>query len=429
VLNYRGYSQLRGGDQELAVNSLEKAREAYRSVDNLTFVDLPSAAGYAEATAWQMDAIRGLGRNEEAKRRGEEGAQVATKVLEQRPAYMGALRARALIYGNLTELEADALHLNRALVLGSAATRDWEDYLKLDPGNVVAWNNLAGGHQRDGFVIFRLGRLNEGRDKLLAAAGVEQRTRMSAFFAVNQIFAWGPLAQLEAERGNQPQAEAALAQVHRLARIAGEGRQEPYAKASLKMLETGFQIAIPVANYDFQSARRMLVEAIPDASVVKPSGGQMEWIWNVNLEGTYRNLAFAEYNLKDYTDAEKAIRLGMTYQKRVPERTLERLREEALNQIILAATLARLDRRPEAQQALAPALKFYGERQARSSEDLLLRIEFAQALYASSLAAQDAGALAEAAAIIDGLPATMRNLKSTIYIRKLIADEQASPRK
>jgi hypothetical protein len=429
VMNYQGYSKLRGGDLELAVNALEKAREAYRSVDNLSFEDLSAAAGYAESTAWQMDAIRGLGRAAEAKRKGEEGAQVATKVLEKRPAFMGALRARALINTNLADLEVDSLHLNKALSYGDAGARDWESLLKLDPGNVIAWNNLGGGLQRDAFILFRLGRLNESRDKMLASSAIEQRVRMSAFFAVNQIFAWGPLAQLEAERGNQPQAETALAQVHRLGKIAGEGRQEPYARATLKMLETGFQTAIPVANYDFQSVRRMNMEAIPDASVVQPSGGQMEWIWNVGLAGRYRDLASADYNLKEYAEAEKAIRLGMTYQKRVPERTLERLREEALNQIILAAALARLDRRPEAQQVLAPALKFYGDRQARSSEDLLLRIEFAQALYAAALAGQDAGALTEAAAIIDGLPAPMRNLKSTAYARKLIADEQASPRK
>jgi tetratricopeptide (TPR) repeat protein len=194
------------------------------------------------------------------------------------------------------------------------------------------------------------------------------------------------------------------------------------------MLEAGFRIVVPQANWDFANVRRILVEAIPDASA-KPPGGQEEWIWNVNMESRYRELAWADYNLMAYADAEKAIRQGMAYQKLVPERTLERLREEGLNQIILAMALARLDRQPEAQQAVAPALKFYRDLKSRNSEDLTLRIEYAQALFAQALAANDAAALAESAAIIDGLPPAMRSLKSTTLIRKQIADEQASRRK
>ena len=429
VMNYRGYAQLRSAELDQSVKSLEASRQAYKSIDNLAFTDLAAAAGYAEATAWQTEAIRSQGRLADAKARGEEGVQVAGKILEKRPAYMGALRARALMNSNLADIEADQLHLNRSLALGDAGTRDWEDFLKLDPGNVIAWNNLAANYERNAYSLFRLGRINEGRDLLVAAAAVEKRTKMSNFFAVNMIFPNGFLAQFEADTGNPAKAEAALAEVHRLAKIADDGREPGSSKASLKMLETGFRIVIPQANWDFVTVRRMLVEAIPDASVAKPSGGQAEWIWNVNMENRHRELAWADYNLMAYTDAEKAIRQGMVYQKRVPERTLERLREEGLNQIILAMALARLDRQPEAQQAVAPALKFYRDLKSRNSEDLTLRIEYAQALFAQALAANDAAALAESAAIIDGLPPAMRSLKSTTLIRKQIADEQASRRK
>ncbi len=333
VMIYRGFPQLRSDDLDQSVTSLEASRQAFKSIDNLAFTDLAAAAGYAEATGWQMDAIRSQGRLADAERIGEEGAQVAGRVLEKRPAYMGALRARALINVNLADIESDQLHLTRSLALGDAGTRDWEDFLKLDPSNVIAWNNLASVYERNAYSLFRLGRINEGRDLLVAAAAVEKRTKMSAFFAVNMIFPNGFLAQFEADTGNPAKAQAALAEVHRLAKIAD--RPGESGAASLKMLEAGFRIVVPQANWDFATVRRILMEAIPDASVVAPKGGQPEWIWNVNMENRYRDLAWADYILMAYADAEKAIRQGMDYQKRVPERTLERLREEGLNQIIL----------------------------------------------------------------------------------------------
>jgi len=429
VMIYAGFSQLRGLQSEPAVKTLESAREAFKNIDGLKLEDLSSAAGYAEATAWQMEALRNLGRNEDAKRNGEEAAAVAAKILEKRPAHMGALRAHSILVSNLADIEADSLQLRKAQVLADAGTRDWESFLKLDPGNGIAWSNLSGNHLRNAGLLWALGRVPEARDEMLAASAIERNTKMSAYFAVNQMWPAGFRAQLDADQGNQALAEASLKEVHRLAEIAAAGRPPGSAeRANLAMFETGWKIVVPVAARDYQAVSRMVQAVMPAAGVAKPADGREEYIWNLNLAAMHRALADAQYNLNEYPEAEKSTRKAMTYGALL-ERTLDRQREAAKDQMLLAMILVRLDRRAEAQQAVAPALQFHRGLYARSQEDLTQRVELAQALYASALAGgpQRAAALKEAAALVDGLPPAMRQLKSTVLLRERIAEEQGKP--
>src|SRR5450759_5393152 len=100
---------------------------------------------------------------------------------------------------------------------------------------------------------------------------------------------------------------------------------------------------------------------------------------------------------------------------------------------MLAATIAaRMERYAEAQQIIDPVLKFHRKLNARGkdNEDLSQRVELAQALYVSALAApaQKTSQLTEAAAIVDGLPPAMRRQISITVLRDRIAEEQKTRR-
>jgi hypothetical protein len=81
--------------------SLEAARKAYRGAGNLAIDEsastgsLAAAAGYAEASAWQVQGLQTLGRLAEAQSVAEDAARVASAVLERRPNHMPALRAHS----------------------------------------------------------------------------------------------------------------------------------------------------------------------------------------------------------------------------------------------------------------------------------------------------------------------------------------------
>src|SRR5262249_37235247 len=131
--NYSGFTQLRNGKSADAVKTFEAARETYRSIDGLAVGDLASAAGYAETSAWMMEALDDLGRSAEAAKIGEEAVGVATRVLEKSPAHMGAMRSRALLSSGLTRIYLTDLHPRRALALARESTRDWENLVRADP--------------------------------------------------------------------------------------------------------------------------------------------------------------------------------------------------------------------------------------------------------------------------------------------------------
>src|SRR5258707_13679193 len=89
-----------------------------------------------------MDALESEGREADSRKAGEEAMEVASRVLEKSPAHMGAMRARALIASGLARNYGYDLRPGRALVLAESARRDWENLVKSDPSNSIAWNNL-----------------------------------------------------------------------------------------------------------------------------------------------------------------------------------------------------------------------------------------------------------------------------------------------
>ena len=261
---------------------------------------------------------------------------------------MGALRARALVASNLSDIEADELHLAKALPMSQGSSRDWESFLKLDPGNTIALNNVAGGYVREGWFQFRTGRVAEAIESYTAATAVEKRTRMSPSFAVNQMWPAGSVVFAEADRGNFAQAEAALSHVRQLSGIAGETRKDESSLATLRMFEASFAAAIPVAKWDFAAVRKLVERALPAATVPPPSGGRVLSAWYGNLNGRYRDLANAAFMLGDFPAAEAAVKKSMTYQQQIPDRTLDRQRDVAQNQILLAMILARQGKQADA---------------------------------------------------------------------------------
>jgi hypothetical protein len=100
--------------------------------------------------------------------------------------------------------------------------------------------------------------------------------------------------------------------------------------------------------------------------------------------------------------------------------------------MLAAAIAARTERYTEAQQIIEPLLKFHRRLYARGkdNEDVTQRVELAQALYVSALAApgQKTSQLTEAAAIMDGLPPAMRRQISITVVRDRIAEEQKTRR-
>jgi hypothetical protein len=443
AMTYLGFSQARDNEEEAAVETLEQAREAYRSIDGLKLDDLPSAVAYAEASAWQMNAFQSLGRYDQARQVGEDAIRVAGQVLEKRPGHMSALRARGLIADTLAATEGFDLHTRKALALAEQGARDWEAILKLDPSNQIAWNNLVNARMGAGFWSLSLGNLREAQEQWRAALDVERNVKEAAFIRVVLSLAAGYITLLEADLGNRQAAEAALAANRRLIDMAIRGLPpESFGRSYLPEFlgyygypTTGLgygAYALPLAAGDYETVRKEARASARRLEQIKSPTPQQELDKNRVLEVAYRTAAEASYRLKDYAAADVDIKQALEIRKAIPTRTLAEERD-AGNQLMLAAAIAaRMERYAEAQQIIEPLLKFHRKLYARGkdNEDLSQRVELAQALYVSALAApgQKTSQLTEAAAIMDSLPPPMRRLHSVTVWRDRIAEEQKTRR-
>jgi tetratricopeptide (TPR) repeat protein len=437
-MTYLGFSQGQTEEEEAAIATLEEARKAYRSIDDLKLNDLPAAVAYAEASAWQMGALQALGRYDRVREVGADAVKLTDQVLEKRPGNMSALRARALMSESLSATEGFDLHVRKALALSEQGARDWAAMVALDPSNQIAWNNLVSARMGAGFWSLAAGDVQGAQKQWRAGADVEGHVNESGMIGVTLSLASGYLAMLEADSGNAPAAEAALAANRRFVDLAVRGlAPDSFARTYLPEFlgyygypTTGLgygAYALPLAARDYETVRKEARASARRLEQIKNLNPQQELSRNRALEVAYRTSAVASYRLGDFAAADADIKKAQAIRRGIPTRTLAEERD-ADDQLMLAALIAaRLQRYTEAQQIVDPVLKRHrGLAERKDNEDVTQRVQFAQALYVSAVAApgEKAAQVSQAAAIIDGLPPQMRRQLSVVYLRGQIAEEQ-----
>jgi tetratricopeptide (TPR) repeat protein len=320
------------------------------------------------------------------------------------------------------------------------SARDWEQIVRLDPTNQVAWNNLVDARMTVSGQLYSIGDVRGALDQLRAALDVEKRVKDSGMIGNVMSLAAGYLARLEADAGNRPGASAAMSTNQRFVAVATRS-VPPDSFGSVFLPEFlgnyGFPgnglgygaFALPYADGDFDTVRRIARDSIKRIGQLKDVAAPQQQARNATMEAAYRSAADASYRLKDYAAADADIRRALELRKSIPTRTLGERRDEAGQAILAAMIAARLERYAEARRLIDPVLEMHRGLFARTdNEDLTQRIEFAQALYASALAGSAArrAELKQAAALIDALPAALRGLISVSRLRAWISEAQES---
>jgi hypothetical protein len=425
--NFLGFGQLRTNHSDLAVKTLESVREALRSIDDLQLGDLAAAAAYAEATSWQMAALEDQGRLADARSRGEEAIRVAGQVLEKRPGHMAALRSRALTTSSLAEIEAASLNLRKSASISASSASDWEDYLRLDPGNAIGWNNLLASQMRTARSLQNLGRTSEALARYRAVLVIEKRGKLQSNTYGGLMNAAGAIAEIEAESGRLRDAQASLSDMRRFAKVATQ-KLAPgsWNRVGYEEFATGLEATVDEATGDYAAAREKVLASIKRLQQLKPSSDLERRQEAEGYASFLSALASLSYRLKDYAAAEENARASVEYRKRLPLRSP---RDEAFAteaKSLLALSLARQGRLVDARQVIEPVLKLHRELRAKGSDHLFQYRLMAEAQLAGALAwpAETQVRLAEAAATLDAFPEEMKRLRSIATLREEIAQEQ-----
>jgi len=429
VTNYMGFARLRASDPQDAVKWLDRSREAFRGIDGLKLDDLASAAGFAEATGWKVDALNDLGHTSDLVATGEEGIRVASAVLDKRPGHMGALRSRGLLTSALASYESRDLKPRAAVAHAESAMRDWDSLIKLDPGNAIAWTNYAASAGTKIFSLWAMGRTREAFEAADALARKMPKDNERRFIAAQALgFGSGFGALWAADSGDMPLSAQWMDEHRRYSAVQLERAPKNGFFARYWNEQTArFEYGIDEAKGDYAAMRRHAEASVARLKQVPVSNEAQRRTVDPLLALANANVALACLYLHDYAAAETAAREALRLQTGLPVQNMDDQQSIAFYQMFLAAALAREGRLAEARATIEPALALHRRIMTRGTEDLTEHLSWATTLYVAALAdpAQAPKLLAEAQKVIAAFPPEMAKRRGVTVVRNWIAEERA----
>jgi tetratricopeptide (TPR) repeat protein len=427
VTNYLGFAQMRQAHQEQAVQTLESSRDAFRRIDGLSMTDVRAVAAYTEAAGWLVDTLVQLGRSDQARLIGEESMRLSTAILDERPGDLTALRSRALLAVTLADLESDAMRVGTSLTFAEAGARDWETFVKLDPRNVIGWNNLMSARSRIAASLFALGRLTEAIAMGRSALSVEKHLQSSPNLLRNLVPLTALVSGMRAELGLAKPAEL-IPDHHRLSAAAVGGMAPDSVLRQISQAGLGmFDARVLLASGDAKGAQDAAREAIRRGETIKATGAGDVRFQRVMMALANSVLAEAAYAVGAYEESERAARAGFAAREQIGSRIpIEWRLQVNDDRVTMAMAMAKQGRVPEARTIVEPEIAMHRALVKGGSDDAMQRVVMARALIAQAMTVPGARAsLSEASSILDALPAEMKRTHTVNRLRAWIATEMS----
>jgi hypothetical protein len=425
-----GFNVMRDGDHPEAIGVFDKSRAIARSIDGLKLGDTIAAALFVEAAAWQMTSLQALDRTDDARRIGEEARSVGDGVLARQPGHMLALRARGLLLSRLGELEGTRFRFKESLPYLVAAAQDYEAYLKVDPGNTIAWNNLGAQYSTLALYTEGTGQPREALKYMRMSAKAGASGTQTAVRAGNVANVWWHIARVEAELGNREASQAAIQEGGRNMALfyEGAGPQE-FRRLIREPWLTLQQSALHGIYGEYEKARELANTALAALEKARPESDGQKRFHAINVADANEGVGASAYRLRDYATAEQALRRAAQLRSSFDERSLWDRMFLANVRAQHAAALARLGRLVDARTALEPSLKLYASIPDNGSTQWT-RLFIAQAKLSQGLAnpSEAKAHLAAALAQLDGMSPEYRSYATVRQLRAEIAKELAARR-
>jgi len=414
TLSRYGYEQTAGNRFEDGIVALTQARQIAADLGAKTLTDIDMAAIYAEAGAWYVGCLDGLGRDAEAQSVGDEVIAIADKVLAQRPGYRLALHAQQVVEGSLAGVAQNGLTPADMQRYSALDVQVSTTLLQLDPHNVVSLNNLGVAHQETGDAQWAAGRLHEAIASYLKSLDdYGQATVGGASFVVIRAYDMTITSNYQAQLGDAAGAQATIAS----GRLYAEKLRKTEPPGSIAQIIVDNLLAVSSAaaalqRDDLPTAQRLAWDSAKSLQAAKASGDWQEGEKYISLYVALHVAGRAEYQLGNFAAAERAERGALEARKHWPTQATSDRRQLGELSIWLAMALARQGRLDQAAGEIGPVVTFQRELAARNHGDQWQPVELASALYTQAMAdkSQRARLLREAAALLDNVAPTLRSL-------------------
>jgi tetratricopeptide (TPR) repeat protein len=428
VLSRIGFEQQAANQLDDAVLTEQKSMRFASALGARDLADLDMGAYYAESAGWMVTALANLGRNDEARKGGEDALAVADKVLEQRPGFRLALHAEGIIQNVLAFVAQNEMNLAEALRLNQRSLQTSLTLLKLDPNNTTSINNMAVAYQVQGDFLWSLGKVREAMPYYLKSLDeYSAASAGGAGFVVVHSYDIAITAFRQAQIGDAAgSAETVAKGVPFLTRLRAS---QP--KGSMAVIIVAAMEKIPTAGGAFErddlaTARSVAADAVAQLQSAKPDGALQASQRAISVYVAAHIAGRAEFGLGNFTAAEQAERTALAARKEWGNLATPDQRDLGELSTWLAMSLARQGRIADAAQTIGPVVKFQRELAARNHDDKWQPLELAGALYAQSLTDKNRSAalLLEAAGLVERMAPTLRDLHDVRLWRDLIRQAQ-----
>jgi tetratricopeptide (TPR) repeat protein len=412
--------RMRNGDYSGAIRTLREMRASLLTDGKLP--DDPSeAALYADAGSWLTEVLNTTGHNQEAAALTQESLQIIEQILQNHPGHLEAIRLRERINAIDGQGLAEQRKARASLAVINTALRDTEYVARIDPDDGGNRDNHA---INLGFVAqayFALGQPQAGQQVTQQLLALYQEIQPNPYQSTNLLGYVERVAINQAELNQLPELQQSVALLRRYTARAGEA-QADRARFDLDQQRRELQL-------DLQSGARP-VTAPAVAALLAQARQQV-------LEAQQKNSASSLFDARAELsqllslDVDAALERGDALHAATSSQELVQMAadfpdtsEDAWTPAYLQHSLALsgVGRHGEALTFARKALRNQRAHTASGADDLYLRIELAQSLYAAALAQPQAGQpeLAEARALLASLPEVMRQYRSVKLWRKRI---------
>lgn len=420
---WAGHAKLRSGDGVGAGVELNAARAVLGDVAERQ-ANLPERIAYLQAGQWLHETLA-RGENKDyvgAEKVAQEILTETQEILQKRPNDRDAIRINHAVNYRRGAFALDQRQTGAALAILTDVVQFAQNMRRSDPGNQNHVDYLAVDLARQAKAFARLGRSSESSIASNTLWALYEQLPPSGYQAGNLFSYARNMATIYAEQGEARSLAGMRERMRTYVQISLKGKEEKHAIAiSLEHEASDLAVAAiagdakvtPTALADVLRRGEQLLAQSKDKAIENHVHPALALVLQIQA-----HLAYAK---GDYDQAERSSRdaLRLTLQIDATSVDAPKFRMEH------ALALARLKRLTEATALIKLALDVQRGQIADGADDQMLRFELAQSLYVSALTQPKAGGkeLAEAASLIDKLPAALQNYRTIKLWRSRINDE------
>jgi hypothetical protein len=302
---------------------------------------------------------------------------------------MLALRGRSLIASTLSNIEFRQMRLVQAQALAEASAADWALVTRIDPSNVIAWNNWSASQNQAIGAMWQTGRVREAIERLVKTRAelephVGHSTMLADFMVGTAFFQSWALS----EAGETGRADAAFGLRQPWLPIARASlRPDSFDLESRKCLDLERRAFISRIQLNWAATREQSRPVLACLDKIRPSTELERRISIDARREALLNLALAALANGEDSQAEQQLRTALVAARDVPQDALDEQQRTIKENLWLALAVARQGRRDEARALIGPVVAF--ERRMRTmpgSADMYEHAHLSAALAVAALA-------------------------------------------